>query len=48
MEITSETISRWLKASTMPIMERMTRQTPPINPYLIPGNRFMHASFPSP
>jgi hypothetical protein len=29
-------------------MERITRQTPPINPYLIPGNRFMHASFPSP
>ena len=32
MEMTSATISRWLKASTMPISDRITRVTPPIRP----------------
>ena len=38
MVITSVTISRWLKASTIPIRDRITTHTPPINPYRIPGN----------
>ena len=36
MEMTSLTICRWLKASTIPMRERSTVHKPPINPVLIP------------
>ncbi len=37
MEMTALMISRWLKASTMPIRESSTRLTPPIAPSRRPG-----------